>query len=141
MKTRPEAALDPAASGDLAKGIAEFNAWRFYDCHETLEEVWLESGSKGDEGGYTNFYQGLIKAAAGFHHLLRGNHKGTLLVLGDSLRLLAPFQPAALGIDVERLAAEVRSCLERVEELGEGRMWEFERERIPRIEAVSDPRG
>ncbi len=24
----------------LAKGVREFNSWRYFDCHETLEDVW-----------------------------------------------------------------------------------------------------
>ena len=56
--------LDPGTREALAKGIAEFNNWRFYDCHETLEDVWREVGSKGEEGTLADFYQGIIKIAA-----------------------------------------------------------------------------
>jgi hypothetical protein len=125
--------ISPEASGELKKAVGEFNSWRFYDCHETLEDVWRASGAKGDPTGATNFYQGLIKAAAGFHHVLRGNRKGAVNLLSDSLRLLEPYAPECLGIDVERLVGEVGACLRRIEELGEGRLAEFDRGVIPRI--------
>ena len=51
---------EPVEGRLLRKGIDEFNAWRFYDCHETLEDLWRDSGGKGDDVGDTNFYQGLI---------------------------------------------------------------------------------
>jgi len=137
MVSRREAiSVSSEAMGELRRAVGEFNSWRFYDCHETLEDVWRESGAKGEPTGATNFYQGLIKAAAGFHHVLRGNHKGAVNLLSDTLRLLEAYRPKCLGIDVERLAGEVDACLRRIEELGAERMGEFERGMIPRIEWV-----
>jgi len=138
MTKRPATAAPPgqAIPEPLARAIAEFNSWRFYDCHETLEEVWLEAGGKsvrGREGGLADLYQGLIKAAAGFHHVLRGNHRGAVLVLADALRLLDPYRPATLGIDVQSLTEAVRACVDRIEELGPEGLREFDRGMIPQI--------
>jgi hypothetical protein len=130
--------LDPATRDALTKGIAEFNAWRFYDCHETLEDVWREVGSKGEEGTLANFYQGIIKVAAGFHHVLRDNQRGAVNLLSDAFRLLESFRPETLGVDVERLLAEVRPCLDRVVELGPPRLREFDRSLIPRIHSTEE---
>lgn len=113
----------------LAKAVREFNSWRFYDCHETLEDVWRAEPSQ-----LADFFQGVIKVAAGFHHLLRGNHKGTLLLMEDALRLLEPFSPATMGLNVGRLIDESSACLERARELGAKRLAEFDRSLIPRIE-------
>jgi predicted metal-dependent hydrolase len=124
------AAVDREA---LLKALQEFNCWRFYDCHETLEDVWRETGPKGDEASLANFYQGLIKVAAGLHHLLRNNYKGTVNLLRDARRLLAPYRPFTLGVDVDRLLEEVGACLARVEELGPERIRQFEREKVPSV--------
>ena len=113
----------------LAKGVREFNSWRFYDCHETLEDVW-----QAEDGRLADFFQGIIKVAAAFHHILRGNHRGTVTVLGDALTLLAPYRPACLGVDVGRLIDETSACYERIRELGPERIGQFDRSTLPHIE-------
>jgi predicted metal-dependent hydrolase len=122
-----------APPAGFADAIAQFNSWRFYDAHETLEDIWRATGAKGDATTLANFYQGLIKAAAGYHHLLRGNYAGVVKVLGDVERLLAPYSPATLGVDVAGLVAAVRETLARVEALGEERLAEYDRAGIPAI--------
>jgi len=140
MTARPALTdLDPATREALAKGIAEFNAWRFYDCHETLEDVWREVGSKGEAGTLADFYQGIIKIAAGFHHVLRSNQHGAVNLLSDAFRLLEPFRPATLGVDVDRLLADTRPCLDRIVELGPERLREFDRSMIPQIDSTEAP--
>ena len=137
MSARPVLAdLDPGTREALAKGIVEFNAWRFYDCHETLEDVWREVGSKGEEGTLANFYQGIIKIAAGFHHVLRDNHHGAVNLLSDAFRLLEPFRPTTLGVDVDRLLDDTHPCLDRIVELGPDRLREFDRSLIPTIQTA-----
>ena len=139
MARRPAPArLDPTVRDALRKGIEEFNSWRFYDCHETLEDVWRESGGKAVDAPLAGFYQGLIKVAAGFHHLIRDNHKGAVNLLSDALRLLEPYRPAALGVDVEGLVAGVRRALDAVVGLGPGRLRDFDRSLIPTIKYDRD---
>ncbi|MEX0801532.1 MAG: DUF309 domain-containing protein [Dehalococcoidia bacterium] len=120
----------------FAKAIAEFNAWRFYDCHETLEDVWraAPTGARpGEPGDIADFYQGVIKVAAGLHHLLRANHKGAVNLLTDALNLLDPYRPATLGIDVDRLHDDTSDTLHRVRHLGPRRLGELDRATLPRI--------
>ena len=132
-KTSERNRLPPLSEAEkreaLAKGIREFNAWRFYDCHETLEDVW-----RAEDGPLADFFQGIIKVAAGFHHLLRGNHKGAVNLLGHAITLLQPYRPACMGVDVQRLADEASACYGRVRELGPKRIGEFDRSTLPRIE-------
>jgi len=122
------------APPEFAEAIAQFNTWRFYDCHETLEDIWRELGAKASESQLANFYQGIIKAAAGYHHLLRGNYEGTLKVLGDTARLLSPYRPRTLGLDVDALLTAIQTTLDRVKELGPARLREFDRSLIPQID-------
>src|SRR3989337_1086806 len=82
----------------LAKGVREFNSWRFYDCHETLEDVW-----RAESPELADFFQGTLKGGAGFPPLLRGNPGGAVNLLGHALTLLTPYRPACLGVDVARL--------------------------------------
>jgi predicted metal-dependent hydrolase len=142
--------MTPNPPPGFAEAIAQFNSWRFYDCHETLEDIWRETGPKGDDSTLANFYQGLIKAAAGYHHLLRGNYNGVMKVLGDVSRLLAPYSARGgrtMGVDVDALVEAVRATLARLEDLGPERMREFDQSLIPVIawdeaqvaEAVGEP--
>lgn len=135
MTQRPaEASSGEEAVDPLARAVREFNSWRFYDCHETLEDVWREAGGKSSGAELADFYQGIIKVAAGFHHVLRDNHRGAVLLLSDALRLLAPYAPVTLGVNVERLRGAVSECLERIKELGAEQLREFDRGMIPKIE-------
>jgi len=124
----------------LAEGIRQFNAWRFYDCHETLEEIW-----RREDTDLSDFYQGIIKVAVGFHHLLRDNYRGAVNLLSGGLALLEPSRPVCLGVDVDPLIQDVRSCLDRLRELGPRRLSQFDRSLIPRIhfkpEAMAEPRS
>ncbi|HXG36251.1 MAG TPA: DUF309 domain-containing protein [Dehalococcoidia bacterium] len=115
-------------SSAFLEGIRQFNSWRFYECHETLEDLWL-----AEQTELSAFYQGIIKLAAGFHHLLRSNQRGALLLWEGGLRLLEPFRPLCLGVDVDKLLKETRRCYEAVEALGPERIHEFDRSLIPAI--------
>src|SRR5258708_23811797 len=106
----------------FAEGIRQFNSWMFYDCHETLEDIWRETSAKGDDATLANFYQGIIKAAAGYHHLLRNNYRGAVNLLSDTFRLLEPYRPATLGVDADRLLADVPAALHPVPGPGPARL-------------------
>jgi predicted metal-dependent hydrolase len=112
----------------LAKGIEEFNTHRFFECHETLEDIW-----RAERRPLRQFYKGVIQVAAGFHHLRRNNWKGTVNKLESGTRYLDPFRPRYLGVDVQRLIDEARGCRSAIGELGRERIVEFDRSRIPTI--------
>ena len=92
------------------------------------------ANSAPTEAELANFYQGIIKVAAGVHHVLRDNHRGAVLLLTDALRLLAPYHPQTLGVDVEALAGVTHKCLEQIESLPPDRLREFDRSLIPAIQ-------
>ena len=53
--------MEPQDDPRFLKGIDEFNQQFFFECHETLEEIWLE-----EHGEERKFYQGIIQIAAGY---------------------------------------------------------------------------
>src|SRR2546423_14130996 len=57
---------------EYLEGIAQFNAGRYYDAHETWEAIWLRSA-----GDTRLFYHMLIQAAVAPYHHQRGNPHGT----------------------------------------------------------------
>jgi predicted metal-dependent hydrolase len=121
----PEGALP-----DLAlKGIEEFNRGEFYECHEYLEEAWMQ------EPGRVRFlYQGILQVGVGFYHLQNGNWRGATGLLRNGAVRLKEFEPVTLGVDVAKLVRESERCLRELELLGRERIEEFDRTGVPKVE-------
>jgi predicted metal-dependent hydrolase len=117
---------------DLAlKGIEEFNRGEFFECHEYLEEAWMQ-----EPGRVRSLYQGILQVGVGFYHQQNGNWRGATGVLRNGIERLREFEPETSGIDVSRLVRESERCLAELEELGRDRVGEFDRSAIPRVEFV-----
>jgi predicted metal-dependent hydrolase len=113
----------------VLKGLEEFNKGEFYECHEYLEEAWMQ------EPGRVRFlYQGILQVGVGFYHLKNGNWRGATGLLRNGTVRLKEFEPETLGIDVARLIRECERCLRELEELGRDRVGEFDRSGIPKVE-------
>ena len=93
----------------LNKAVDQFNAGLFWECHETLEDLWLVTPYP-----LRHFYQGVLKIAVGFHHSNRHNVRGCRNKLGEGLRLLKVFTPSFLGLDTGALAVETDRWLQMV---------------------------
>jgi predicted metal-dependent hydrolase len=94
----------------LQKGIDEFNQGLFFECHETLEEIWQE-----DHGEDRLFYQGIIQIAAGYFKWQQGVPAGALKLWRTGLEKIAPYGPIHLGVAVGPLAEAVKSNLRKLE--------------------------
>jgi predicted metal-dependent hydrolase len=92
------------------KGIEEFNREEFFECHETLEELWLEE--RGEE---RQFFQGIIQIAAGYFKLQQGVPVGAVKLWRTGLQKLTAYQPVYCGMNVEALTQGVESSLARLE--------------------------
>jgi uncharacterized protein len=119
---------------ELRHGVEQFNRAYFFEAHETLEDLW-----RGTSGPLRLFYQGLIQLAVGLYHLLNGNRRGALNLLGKGLDKLAAYQPACQGIDVEALCYEARAWLDRVRQAGEGELT-VDPEQLPRVRWTASER-
>jgi predicted metal-dependent hydrolase len=106
----PEPLLSEAERAELARGLGQFNDRLFFECHDTLEEVW--SGMRGEP---RDFFQGLIQAAVGFYHLGNGNSTGARSVLGRSLTRLARYPPCYAGVELEPLRKALGEWLRALE--------------------------
>ena len=91
---------------ELVLAVVQFNQGSFWECHETLEQVWLP-----EKYPLRLFYQGLIKAAVGLLHLGRRNQRGAAKKLHEAAYTLAPFQPHFMGIDIDRLRRDTLELL------------------------------
>lgn len=101
-----EAQQDPR----LQKGIDEFNQQLFFECHETLEEIWLE-----EHGENRRFYQGVIQIAAGYFKWQQGVPAGALKLWRMGLEKIEPYGPVYLGVNLASLVDVVKEHLQELE--------------------------
>jgi uncharacterized protein len=91
----PEPVLSEEDRALFEKGVAEFNERCFFECHESLEDLWT-----GIRGPTRDFFQGLIQVSVAFHHLSRGNPAGAASTLSRALKRLAPYPERYYGFDL-----------------------------------------
>jgi hypothetical protein len=119
----------PGMLPELAlKGIEEFNRGEFYECHEYLEEAWMQEPRR-----VRFLYQGILQVGVGFYHQQNGNWRGATGLLRNGTQRLKEFEPETLSIDVATLVRECERCLEELEELGRERVREFDHSLIPKV--------
>jgi predicted metal-dependent hydrolase len=110
------------------KGVDEFNEQLYFECHETLEEIWLE-----DHGEDRKFYQGIIQVAAGYFKLQQGVPVGALKLWRTGVEKLEPYGPVCLGIDVDALIRAVKQNLQELERVQPSSLDSFTPPTIRRI--------
>jgi predicted metal-dependent hydrolase len=93
----------------LQTGINFFNDGRYFEANEAWEDLWRKS-----QGPLRLFYQGLVQAAVGLHHLNRGNLNGARSQIGKSLEKLAQYPSAFCGIDNSKFIADLQSTLQHL---------------------------
>jgi uncharacterized protein len=98
----PEPVLDDEARALLARGVDEFSRRLYYECHDTLEELW-----SGVRGPSRDFFQGLIQAAVGFYHLDSGNREGARRLFDRALARLERYPARYAGVEAGPLRASV----------------------------------
>jgi uncharacterized protein len=120
----------PEEPPDLVlRGIEEFNRGEFFECHEYLEEAWMQ-----ESGRIRYLYQGILQVGVGFYHLQNGNWRGATGLLRNGTTRLKEFEPAILGVDVAKLIRQSENCLQQLETLGRERINEFDKSKIPKVE-------
>jgi len=124
--SHPRCAESP--SPELIKGIREFNRREYFQCHETLEAIWLV-----EPDPFRQFYQGILQVGVGFLHLSRNNYLGAVELLERGVRRLQPFSPRCMGVEIESLIKDANRCREALMALGEKRIGEFDRGMLPQI--------
>ena len=101
--------LEPEEMVKFTKGVAEFNAGLFFECHETLEDVW-----HGVRGSARDFFQGLIQVAVGFYHLDNRNLAGSRSQLEKGLGKLERYGDLFMGINLGQFRLEVAAWLQKL---------------------------
>jgi len=95
---------------EFLEGVEQFNKQEFFDCHETLEHLWMEDRSPERE-----LIQGIIQIAVGYYHYLRNNRVGALKLLTRGLERIKKYDAICMNLNIQQLAADVSSNIQEIE--------------------------
>jgi predicted metal-dependent hydrolase len=123
---------EDSPSPELLRAVDQFNQRAYFECHETLEALWL-----AERGTIRQLYQGILQVGVGFLHLMRGNYAGATGVLANGLARLEPFGPVCLGLDIAGLRAEATRCQAELSRLGPAGLKGFDLGLLPEIRVVA----
>lgn len=115
-------------SGAILQALGEFNRGDWFECHETLEELWV-----GSEDEPRWFYQGMLQIAVALLHWRNGNYNGALSLLASGSEYLGRVSPVCQRIEVAKLAMEAILFREELVRLGPERMSELPGSLIPKM--------
>ena len=104
----PEPTFSEEECRALETGVREWNAGLFFECHDTLEEMW-----SGLRGPGRDFVQGLIQAAVAFYHEGNRNRAGARSLWSRALARLSPYPDRYAGLELEPLRRALGEWLER----------------------------
>lgn len=93
----------------LIDAAREFNAGRYFEAHEVLEE-----GLDDVPDHLWNLFVGLIQIAVGYHKTTQQLWSGALGMLERALQKVEPFPPEAAGLNLEALRQRVRTDIEKL---------------------------
>lgn len=121
-----------APSGQVLLGVRQFNNGEWFECHETLELLWIPA-----TGEVRNLYQGIIQLAIALHHWRNGNFNGAISLLDGGMEYLSMLPQTCLWIDVAELVRQAGTVKKQLESLGKSRMADLDPGCIPKIVTVS----
>lgn len=133
---RPRARCGDAPPAELLRAIAQFNAREYFECHETLENLW-----NAEPGVIRTLYKGILQVGVGCYHLLRGNYRGATIKLQTGADYLEPYAPACLGVEVALLVADARRLRGAVVAVGPERLAEVDLALLPQVRVAGDSDG
>lgn len=119
-------------SAQLLQGIREFNRHEWFECHETIEDLWV--GSEGEE---RDLYQGIIQVAVALHHWRNGNFGGAVSLLSGGAGYLRRVSGRCQWVDVATLVADADRMRAALEECGTERMASVDPALIPVLRTVA----
>ena len=76
----------------------------YFECHEVMEELWLEEGRSA-------LYQGLLQAAVGLHHWRNDNYSGAVKLFVQAENKLSAYAEVSMGLDLGQLRADMARSL------------------------------
>ncbi|HTP79794.1 MAG TPA: DUF309 domain-containing protein [Bacteroidota bacterium] len=118
--------------GRFWTGISEFNAGRFFEEHEVLEDLWHEYRETD-----RTFLQGLIQLSAGFYHAQCRNLRGAESQLSKAIAKLEVYGPLHASVQLSGLLRDAREYLLEVQNGLKSSSGNWERSPFPRIQSMA----
>lgn len=94
--------MDEAHFSQFFKGVRLFNLEEFYDCHDIIEDIWLQESSDQQP-----FLQGIIQAAVAFHHYQHGKWGAARSMLKLAIGKLEDYPEVYQSVKVDKLVCEL----------------------------------
>ncbi|MUG95852.1 DUF309 domain-containing protein [Scytonema sp. UIC 10036] len=93
------------------QGVEQFNTGQYYDCHDTLEALWIEATEPEK-----TFYQGILQIAVALYHLGNNNLRGAAILLGEGSNRLRRYPSDYGDIDVDELLDRSAALLKTLQQ-------------------------
>ncbi len=113
----------------LKKSVQEFNNGKYFQCHDTLEDIWMT-----EVGQDRLFYQGLLQLSVGFFHLFNRNYVGAASQWRKGYVKLQNFGECHLGINLKSLLEQIHRCKDMLEMVQSSSRQKFDFSLVPRIQ-------
>ncbi|HEX9887944.1 MAG TPA: DUF309 domain-containing protein [Nitriliruptorales bacterium] len=97
----------------LATGVELWDAQRYFEAHECLEDVWHQAPADD-----RRFWQGVIQVAVGCVHHQRERAAGAIRLWRRAAQKLAAYPDVHHGVDVEQLRMFAEAAADAVELAG-----------------------
>ena len=103
------------------EGLRLFNAGRYFEAHEALEDAW-----NAEKGRVRELYRGILQIAVVYLHIRRRNYNGAVKVYARSQRWIRDWPDICRGIHVEELRRNAGAVMAEVSRLGAEKISDFD---------------
>ena len=132
VEATPRKTCTDSPPGQFLKGIREFNQREWYECHETVEELWM-----GARGEVRHLYQGIIQISVALHHWRNGNFVGAVSLLESGADYLRQVPEGCLRVDVSALIGDALRFRDVLLTLGPEEQHTIDQQLVPLIATCS----
>src|SRR6266849_6822357 len=105
----------------VLKGLHEFNAHEFFECHETLEAAWNQ-----EQGPVRELYRAILQVGIAYYQIQRRNYAGARKMFLRMVQWFAPLPDYCMGINVAQLHKDALAARAHLEALGPEKIAEFD---------------
>lgn len=104
------------------EAIAKFNHGEYYEQHDLLEALWMET-----ESPVRQLYQAILQVGIAYYQLEQGNRRGAIKMLSRALRWIDYLPGSCQGVDVAQLRANAEALREILLQTGEDGLADIDR--------------